>query len=275
MLAFRTRARLLASGFALAVLAACNDSGGATPTTPDSGPPATGASIAGEVFVGDAPAAGYEVTTDGATFRAITDESGSFALDAVPAGDRVVRFARGARTASIVLDQVEPAETIRLSVAVAGSRAEIRSLTRSSGRGGRDGGDDGDDDEEDVPEGPLAFSIQPGEWSVCSTPSRGQLTVFLRGDGYDLVDPASLLLAGDDVAAAPIAPIRASREGHHVKAKFSKAEAWTLLLEPIEPDVERTLRLDFSLDGVPTSLVDTVLLVACDDEDEEEDEDEE
>jgi hypothetical protein len=269
MPASRTLSRLLASSFALAALAGCNDSRGSTPTSPNPAPPVAGASIAGEVFASGAPAAGFEVTTDGASAAAVTDEAGRFALAQVPAGDRVVRFARGARAASIVLDRVEPAETIQLSVAVAGSRAEIRSLTRSSGRGGRDDG--GDDDEEETPQGPLALTIQPSAWSVCSTPSRGQLTVFLRGEGHDLVDPASLLLAGDDVAATPIAPIRASLEGHHLKAKFAKAEAWTLLLEPLEPGGERTLRLDFTLDGAPTSLVDTVLLVACDDEEEDED----
>jgi hypothetical protein len=268
---------LFALALALTGLAGCqSDSSSPSPTAPAMVPSAAGASLAGDVTTGGAPAAGMTVEVDGMAAAATTDAAGHFSLAGVPAGDRVLTFKSASQSASLVLPAVEADETIEMAVAVAGSKAEIRSMQRSSHAGDDDEGEDDDDegeedDPEDVPDGPLALTVAPEEWDACFADSHGKSTIFLRGEGYDLVDLDSLLLYGDDAGATPASPTRVSREGHHVKAKFAKADVWALLLQPVAVAEVRELRLDFLLDGVPTSLFDTVTIVDCEEDEEIED----
>jgi len=178
-------------------------------------------------------------------------------------GDRVVTFETQQANPAVAVPHVQPAEQIKLAVSINGSSAQIDSMTRSS-----DTGDTTTDDPTGDPPPPattpLTMSLAPSSWQACSSQNKGNLNVFVRGTGYDLIDPTSLMLSGDDPAALPLAPNSARLEGDHLKAVFSRQAAFGLLLAPFANGEVRTLTLDY-LDtaGVAGQLTAGVKIGVC------------
>lgn len=244
--------------------ASCSPGSNGTPTQPDTSPqPIAGASVSGEISSGGAPASGIRVGVEGQSLSAVSDARGRFALSGVASGDRVFRFQSGAGSATATLKAVQANEQIVVGVALSGSSATFTSVTRSSN--GQPG------------TGEQRVDASPGTWDLCDVDSNGKLNLFVRGTGYQDVDPTSLLLAGDDAAATPIAPERARLEGEHLKAQFARADAFALLLQPLVAGETRTFTLSFLQLGAPTSLSFDVALVqealTCTDDEDSLDED--
>jgi len=235
----------LAALGAVALLAACSGDSARRTTDPGPTPTLGSATIVGEVSAAGSPASGVEVAVDGQALSASTDAAGRFELDGVATGDRVVTFSTAAARAPVPVRDVRANERIEIEVALAGSQATVRSMRRG-GRGSTD---------------PLGVEIHPDSWNTNWAGSAGTVTVFLRGAGFDLIDPASVTLTGDDAAQPPLLATRARIEGEHLKAQFGKSDALALLLAPVLRGETRTLEIDFTLDGVPTSLVATVRIV--------------
>lgn len=84
-----------------------------------------GASLAG--------IAGVKVSVAGTSVSAIADGRGKFTLQNVPSGDRQLEFSGAGANARLPLDDVSEQERIDLTVAVAGSSAELVSQSRSTG----------------------------------------------------------------------------------------------------------------------------------------------
>lgn len=233
---------------------ACSGGGSSStataPPPPGGGPAsATGASVSGKVNSGGRAASGVQVTVEGTSLAARTDSSGRFALERVPAGDQTLGFSTGRGRAPVEVRDLRDDDRIEMEVSISGSSARVTSMSRN-GRPERTGGDGG----------PLAIQVSPDSWNTNWTRSSGQLTVFVRGEGFDLIDPETVALVGDDPAALPLEPRRASIQGNHLQAKFGQADAFELLLEP-NKGTSHTLLIQFELDGVATELEATVRVV--------------
>lgn len=251
----RTFVRLLplAAFVGLAALA-CSDGGGSSnataPPPPGGGPGATmGASISGKVSSGGRAASGVQVAVEGTSLAARTDSSGRFAIERVPVGDQTVTFSTGRGRAPVRIRDLRHDDRIEMEVSISGASARVTSMSRN-GRPEHTGGDDG----------PLEIQLSPDSWNTNWTRSSGQLTVFVRGEGFDLIDPETVVLVGDDLTALPLEPRRASIQGNHLQAKFDKGDAFELLLEP-NKGTTHTVILQFELDGTATELEATVRVV--------------
>lgn len=227
------------------LLAGCAGDGSRSPTDPGPTPTLGNATIAGEVRTGGAPAGGVDVTVDGQAISARTDGAGRFELDGVAAGDRVVTFSTPSAQAPLAVRDVRSNERIEIEVALSGSHATLKAMRRG-GKGSTE---------------PLGVELHPDTWNTNWAGSSGTLTVFLRGTDYELIDPASVALVGDDPAEPPLLATRARVEGEHLKAQFGKSEVLGLLLEPVLKGETRTIEVNFVLDGVPSSLAATVRIV--------------
>lgn len=251
----RSFARLVPIAAFVAVTSlACSGGGSSStataPPPPGGGPAsATGASVSGKVSSGGRAASGVQVTVEGTALAARTDSSGRFALERVPAGDQTLGFSSGRGRAPVEVRDLRDDDRIEMEVSISGSSARVTSMSRN-GRPERTGGDGG----------PLTVQVSPDSWNTNWTRSSGQLTVFVRGDGFDRIDPETVVLVGDDPAALPLEPRRASVQGNHLQAKFGQADAFDLLFEP-NKGTNHTLVIQFELDGVATELEATVRVV--------------
>lgn len=226
------------------VVAACSGGGSSSsssnPTSPAPTPVVGSASIAGNVVESGRAATGVQVAVDGQALQAVTDGQGRFRLEGVAAGDRVLTFDAGRGKAPVSLPGVGNGEALKIRVELNGSRATLVSVEA----------DDGEDDDDPPTLEPLSVQVSPASWNTNWERSNGRLTVQFHGEGYDLIDPASVLLVGDDPAALPLEPLRARVEGSHLKAQFAKSEALATLLEP-QPGETRTITIEYELDGAP------------------------
>jgi hypothetical protein len=241
----RVRRTWLAALGAVALLAACSGDGARRPMDPAPAPTLGNATIVGEVTTGGQPAGDVGVTVDGQALSARTDAAGRFELDGVATGDRVMTFSTAAAQAPLAVRDVRSNERIEIEVALSGSQATLKSMRRG-GKGSTQ---------------PLGVEIHPDSWNTNWSGSSGNVTVFLRGTGFDLIDPATVTLMGDDPAQLPLLAARARIEGEHLKAQFGKSDVMGLLLAPVLSGETRTLEVDFTLDGVPSSLVASIRIV--------------
>lgn len=132
---------------------------------------------------------------------------------------------------------------------------------RGGGNHGHGGGNPGGNHGGGTPEAiHLSLEIQPDAWNTNYVHSHGTVTARIDGSGLDKIDLGSLVLVGTDAAAAPLAPRRVQRVGHHVQAFFGKADAWKTLDHPQPGDqVKVTIRL--TVDGTSMDLTDTIRIV--------------
>lgn len=139
------------------VAAACGGGTVGAPTAPSASPGATStppptatagsgtATIAGSVALGSTAAsssagwstreAGLTVVISGTSISSPIDERGGYRLDGVPSGDVEVRFRGNTVDAGVRVSEVKRDERIELDVAVSGSTAEVRRISRSDGNG--------------------------------------------------------------------------------------------------------------------------------------------
>jgi hypothetical protein len=239
---FRTLYLLSLASLAM-VVAACSGGGSSSsasnPTSPSPTPVLGSASIAGSVVESGRAATGVRVEVDGQNLQSVTDGQGRFRLEGVAAGDRVLTFDAGRGKAPVTLPGVGNGEALKIQVELHGSQATLVAVEP----------DDGEDDDPPTLE-PLSVQVSPSSWNTNWERSNGRLTVQFRGDGYDGIDPDSVVLVGDDPAALPLEPLRARVEGSHLKAQFTKSEALATLLEP-QPGETRSITVEYELDGVP------------------------
>jgi hypothetical protein len=234
-----------AVGLAASVWGCSGHGGSSTPTSPSDPTALTGASVSGNVTTAGHAASGIRVTVDGSAASSTTDATGRFALDGVSPGDRVVMFTTANAQAPVSLQSVQPGEHVEMDVDVEGSRATVTSTNRHN----------------TTQSGVLALQISPDSWNTNWTRSAGTVTVFFRGTGFDAIDPASVVLEGDDPAKTPLAPRSSRIEGDHLRATFGKADAFALLLAPVVPGQTRTVVVGYVENGSTGELDGTVHIV--------------
>jgi hypothetical protein len=87
---------------------------------------------------------------------------------------------------------------------------------------------------------PFTVKISPKKWNIAwRETSGGQVTLQIRGTGFDLIDPDSVLLSYD---GNMIEDFQTSFGGNHFSAKFSKQDAISLV-----PDAKPGDRVDIAV----------------------------
>ncbi len=263
-------------------LVACSGGGGAASPTDPGMPTAMGgsASITGQVSVtgstggsltagpavtpgagpgapshlasADSSGSGLTVRVQGTNLSTTTDASGHFSLQGVPTGNQVLLFLQSSTSADVPIAGIQPAETIQITVEVSGSSANVTDIQRSGGdtsgsddNGGDDNGGAGGAQPQPVD---LSLEIDPDDWNLNFDHSAGTVTAFIRGSGFDQVVLDSIVLAGDNPDAAALAPVSATREGDHDRARFAKNQVLGLLDDPQSGSVH-TVTLQFEIEG--------------------------
>lgn len=202
-----------------------------------------------------ASVAGVTVRIQGTGLTTATDAAGRFSLAGVPSGDQVVLFEAASDRAALGIPGIQVGEQIELAVALQGSSVVVESMQRSH-------------DPEEPPSAPeLSLQMQPDTWSADWTTSSGSVSALIRGEGFERIDLDSILLMGTDPEAPPLEPFRVDREGNHVRAFFSKPDAWAILDDP-QPGEVHTLTLELTVEGEVVILTAQVRI----EEEEEEDE---
>ncbi|HWM90372.1 MAG TPA: hypothetical protein VN493_06355 [Thermoanaerobaculia bacterium] len=161
-------------------------------------------------------------------------------------------FAKG--DALDLLDTPERGETHELKIEfTAGDETKSLSLrVRVVGPGG--GADDGGEEED------FEALVQPDTWNTNWAGSAGTVSVKITGDGLGDVDLDSIVLVGTDPAAAPLPALRASRNGNHIRAFFSKSDAIETLDTP-KAGERHEIIIRLSVDGAETELKETIRIV--------------
>lgn len=196
---------------------------------------------------------GVTVRIQGTGLSTATDAAGRFSLAGVPSGDQVVLFEAASDRATLGIPGIQAREQIELTVHLQGSSVVVESMQRSQDPGAPPAATE------------LSLEMQPDTWSADWVTSSGSVSALIRGEGFEGIDLDSILLMGTDPEAPPLGPFRVDREGNHVRAFFSKPDAWAILDDP-QPGETHTLTLELTVDG------EVVILTAQVRIEEEEDE---
>lgn len=124
--------------------------------------------------------------------------------------------------------------------------------------------DAGDDSESPV----YTLEIDPDEWNLNFTKSKGTVEAFIEGEGIVNIDLNSFEMSGDNPAAAVLPAGSVSINNNHVHARFPKSEVIGLLLDPAEGTVH-TITVSFLETGGTKRLELTAQIVIEDDDDGE------
>lgn len=269
---FKRSAAGLAASLAacLLILASCSGGGGgSSPTDPGAPGPPGGpsgsaiisgqvASVSGSGVSGAASGAGLTVRIQGTSLSTTTGGDGRFSLASVPDGDRVLSFESAAQSAALPIGAIRPGERIEMTVQIRASTVTVVSMSRSPGGTS------------------LSLEMQPDTWNTNWQHSSGQVSALIRGEGFNQIDPRSIVLVGTDPDAEPLAPTRVDVAGNHVRAFFRQADAFGTLDDP-EPGDTHTVLVQFEAGGAPGELSDAVRIVgprSGDDDDDDDDDDE-
>jgi hypothetical protein len=95
-----------------------------------------------------------------------------------------------------------------------------------------DDDDDDDDDGDDPDPSDLTLQLNPSNWNMNYYGSSGSVTAQIRGTGIEDIDLATIEMAGDNTAAAPLKATSAKLSGNHINADFPKNQVLNLLLNP-------------------------------------------
>jgi hypothetical protein len=153
-----------------------------------------------------------------------------------------------------LLDTPERGETHKLTLKLTVDGAE-KSLTDKVRIVGDGGGDDGEGEETE-----LEAEIQPDTWNTNYIGSAGTVSVKITGKGLADADLESIVLIGTSADAEPLHALRASRSGNHIRAFFSKSDAFKTLDTP-QAGEKHEIIIRLSVDGTETDLKDTIRVV--------------
>lgn len=149
------------------------------------------------------------------------------------------------------LDTPERGEVheVKVELSVDGESKTLTARVRIVGPNGGGGGGGGGDD--------LKLELQPDGWNMNWAHSSGTVSAVIRGSGLGDVDLSSIELVGTDSAEAPVRALRASLNGNHIRAFFSKKEAFDTLETPQPGEIhEITIRLEAA--GEESELTDRI-----------------
>jgi hypothetical protein len=264
------RALFAPAGVVLVVsllLAACDKSSSSPTRPPLATPEGASAIILGSAstagnsaVVGSGAAAAITVTVQGTGLSTTTDPRGGYRLEGVPSGDRQLVFDTGSFSAALVVSDVKGGERIELDVSITPAQVHVQRMKRTT-------------EVTAIDPSALSLDIAPKQWNVNYDHSSGSVTAFIRGAGFELIDPASVTLVGD---AGELSSFDSSTQGNHVRSRFRKSGVLDVLEDP-ESGTTHTVIVRFSgLDGSgPFELTAQVLVLGgpSDDEEEEGEED--
>jgi hypothetical protein len=112
----------------------------------------------------------------------------------------------------------------------------------------------------------LTLEIAPAEWDLNYFHSSGTVKAFIRGEGFDKIDVATIIMKGDNTTALPLTALKATRQGNHARAEFPKNQVINLLLDPIGGSVH-TIIINF-LEIGGTDPIELTAQITVTDEDE-------
>jgi hypothetical protein len=154
-----------------------------------------------------------------------------------------------------LLDTPERGETheLTLTLKVGDEEKTLTDTIRIVG----DGGDDGGEGEETE----LEAEIQPDAWNTNYVGSAGTVSVKITGKGLGDVDLNSIVLVGTSADAEPLPALRASKTGNHIRAFFSKSDAFKTLDTPTAGEKHEIIIRLAAGDAGETELKDTIRVV--------------
>ena len=158
-----------------------------------------------------------------------------------------------------LLDTPERGETheLTLTLTVDDEEKTLTDTIRVVGEGGGDDGGEGEGTE-------LEAQIQPDSWNTNYVNSAGTISVKITGEGLADVDLDSIVLVGTSGDAEPLPALRASKSGNHIRAFFSKSDAFKTLDTPTAGEKhEIIIRLTVGGESgdTETELKDTIRVV--------------
>jgi len=263
------------AALALAVAACAGGSPTAPPNTlPQSTFPATStAVIAGAVTsvpTGVSPA-GILVRIDAPRLETRTDSAGSFRLEGVQPGNRVLVFETSSISAALALGTVSAGQSLQIAVALSSSGA---SFDDGGGHGADDpAGDDNGGQGADDPAGDdngghgaddngvdsLQVDFNPSQWPADGAVGRHRITARIEGLGFDRINRSSVVLVG---AAGTANPIGSSLEVDELEVDFAPDAALAAVGNPA-PGTVVDVAVRFDLDGQSVTLHNVVTIVAA------------
>jgi len=201
-----------------------------------------------------------QIDTGSIVLTGSDDEAEGLSPVRVQANKNQIRAFFAKSDAIALLDSPERGETHELTLeftAGEGAEAETKTLTVDVRIVGPGGGDDDDDDGE---EDELEAEVQPGTWNTNWAHSAGTVSVKITGDNLGDVDLKSIVLVGTDAAAKPLPALRASRNGNHIRAFFSKKEAIKILDTPTAGETHDVI-IRMTVAGEETEVTDIIRVV--------------
>lgn len=123
-----------------------------------------------------------------------------------------------------------------------------------------------EDDSGEIDPSELELEIDPEEWSLNFTKSSGTVEAFIEGEGIENIDLATIVMTGDNPAAASLAAESASIKGAKVHAKFPKNRLIDLLLNPVEGSVHTITVSFYEIGG--TELIELTFQITIEEDDD-------
>jgi hypothetical protein len=125
---------------------------------------------------------------------------------------------------------------------------------------------DEEDDGGEIDPSDLELEIDPVEWSLNFTKSSGTVEAFIEGEGIENIDLTTIVMTGDNPAAASLAAESASIKGNKVHAKFPKNGVIDLLLNPVEGSAHTITVSFYEIGG--TELIELTVQITIEEDDD-------
>ncbi|MCZ6508369.1 MAG: hypothetical protein O7A04_10030, partial [Acidobacteria bacterium] len=106
----------------------------------------------------------------------------------------------------------------------------------------------------------FTVAVQPDTWNTNWPGSSGTVSAKIQGGDLASIDPTSIMLFESDPAAAVVPTNSPGITGNHIRARFSKAEAFDMLDDPVSGEI-RTVVVRFVANGVEVDLPAEIRIV--------------
>ena len=115
----------------------------------------------------------------------------------------------------------------------------------------------------------LVLLIDPTEWNLNFTNSRGTVEAFIQGEDIDLIDLGSIQMIGDNPSAQPLAASSATLTDQ-IHARFPKNQVIGLLLDPQEGSTHTIIISFFPIGGTDEDRIELTAVITIEEDDDEE-----